>query len=560
MTAQDLIQIILSVIGGLGIFLLGMKNMSEGMQAVAGRRLRRLIHLVTNNRFVACGVGTGVTSLIQSSSVTTVMVVGMVSAGIMTLVQAIGVILGANIGTTITAWIITLKIGKYGLPILGVSAIFFLFSRNERLRYVAMMTMGLGMVFFGLELMKDGLSPLRSHPGFVEWFSKFQPVGYFGVLKCAAVGALLTAVVQSSSATIAITMGLASTGIIGYETAVALVLGENVGTTITAYLASLGATTTAKRAAYAHMAVNILGAAWITALFDPYIHFLKWMLGVDPGAVVMNMDAATYPFVEKGIATAHTMFNVVNVAIFLPFTGYLARLLERIVPERRIPEQPHLAFLDLRLVDTPAMAIEQSSREIVRMGDEVEAMITEIKPLIGGVPDDEQAIRTVFQREELLDTLQKEVVEFISHVLSGNVSRDVMEQARRQLRMADELESISDYASNLLKLRLKMHKAEMPLTEEGRAELNDLHEHVEAYVHEINQGVRQGNDGLLGKAHVDGKTITKRMKDYRSRHLDRVEKGTVSGLTSLIFTDMLNAYRRIKDHALNIAEVLSGEK
>ncbi|MHC4153204.1 MAG: Na/Pi cotransporter family protein [Planctomycetota bacterium] len=260
------IRIILSVIGGLGIFLLGMKNMSEGMQAVAGTRMRKLINAITNNRLIACGVGIAITSLIQSSSVTTVMVVGMVNAGIMNLLQAIGVILGADIGTTITGWILVLQIAKYGLPMMGFSALFYLFSKNERIRYTAMMLLGLGMVFFGLQLMKEGFYPLRNMPD---------------VLRCCLAGTIITAVVQSSSATLGITMGLVGTGVISFETGVALVLGENIGTTITACLASLGASTNAKRAALAHVIIKVIGVAWITAIFPFYINLVKSIIGAD---------------------------------------------------------------------------------------------------------------------------------------------------------------------------------------------------------------------------------------------------------------------------------------
>ena len=241
------------VVAGLGVFLLGMKYMSEGLQTIAGRRLRTMIGAATSNRFMGMAVGTGVTCLVQSSSVTTVMVVGFVNAGFMTLTQAIGVIMGANIGTTITGWIIALKIGKYGLPIMGVAALVFAFAKKDRLKFLAMAVMGVGMVFFGLELMKNGFKPIRGMEEFESWFSVFQANSYFGVLKCAAVGCILTMVVQSSSATLGITIGLASTGVIPFHTAAALVLGENIGTTITAYLASIGTTTNAKRAAYAHV-------------------------------------------------------------------------------------------------------------------------------------------------------------------------------------------------------------------------------------------------------------------------------------------------------------------
>lgn len=246
-----IVKMVFGITGGLGIFLLGMKNMSEGMQAVAGERMRKLINAVTNNRIVACGVGIAVTSLIQSSSVTSVMVLGMVNAGLMNLTQAIGVILGADIGTTITGWILVLEVARYGMPIIGLSSFFFLFSKRDSVRYTAMLILGLGMVFFGLQLMKEGFYPLREMPGFIVWFSKFTPTSYFGVLRCCIIGAMVTALIQSSSATLGITMGLVGTGVINFETAAALVLGENIGTTITACLASIGGSTNAKRTACA---------------------------------------------------------------------------------------------------------------------------------------------------------------------------------------------------------------------------------------------------------------------------------------------------------------------
>jgi phosphate:Na+ symporter len=267
MDIKLIIQIFIGTIGGLGLFLLGMKQMSEGMQAVAGEKIRKLISAITDNRLIACGVGAAITSLIQSSSVTIVMVVGMVNAGLMTLRQAIGVVLGADIGTTITAWLVALHIVDYGLPILGISALFFLFSNNDRIRFTAMITLGLGMIFFGLELMKQGFQPLHDKPEFLALFSRFEPTSYIGVIKCVLVGSLITALIQSSSATVAITITLANTQVIGFETAVALVLGENIGTTITAYLASLGATTDAKRTAFTHIIIKVIGVIIMIPLF-----------------------------------------------------------------------------------------------------------------------------------------------------------------------------------------------------------------------------------------------------------------------------------------------------
>ncbi|MHC4466861.1 MAG: Na/Pi cotransporter family protein [Planctomycetota bacterium] len=555
------IRIILSVIGGLGIFLLGMKNMSEGMQAVAGTRMRKLINAITNNRLIACGVGIAITSLIQSSSVTTVMVVGMVNAGIMNLLQAIGVILGADIGTTITGWILVLQIAKYGLPMMGFSALFYLFSKNERIRYTAMMLLGLGMVFFGLQLMKEGFYPLRNMPEFLAWFSKFQPDTYFGVLRCCLAGTIITAVVQSSSATLGITMGLVGTGVISFETGVALVLGENIGTTITACLASLGASTNAKRAALAHVIIKVIGVAWITAIFPFYINLVKSIIGADmiPTAQLVNGNS-TFIYAMRGIAISHTGFNVANVLIFLPFTNILARFLPSILPDKGYKEIPKLKFLDVRMLDAPAVGIQQSKKEIMIMSEGIIKMLDYLRTIMEKNIPDEKTEGKIFHREEVLDVIQKEIVEFLSNLLSGNVPHDVMNNGRIQLRMADEYESISDYIANILKLNLKIRKINQQMSEFSKNEILELHDRVSTYIRFINESVKEENKEILSKANTKGDAITHFIKECRTKHLQRVGTEYTSPLKSLIFTDMLNSYRRIKDHALNIAETLAGEK
>ena len=302
------LNIIFNVIGGLGIFLYGMENMSGGMQKLAGKRLKKILAALTTNRIMAVLIGIFVTMLVQSSSVSTVMTIGFVNASLLTLKQALGVILGANIGTTVTGWLLVLNIGKYGLPITGAAAIAYVFFRSDKARTRSLTVMGLGLIFLGLDLMSNGLKPIRSMPEFIELFKLFNADTYFGAVKVACIGALITGIVQSSAATLGITITLAVQGLIDYPTAVALVLGENVGTTITAFLASLGATTNAKRAAYAHTIINMLGVIWVTSIFPFYIKFLGHIVDVENN-------------ITFGIATAHTMFNVLNVFLFIPFTG-----------------------------------------------------------------------------------------------------------------------------------------------------------------------------------------------------------------------------------------------
>ena len=559
------LDMIFKIVGGLAIFLLGMKNMSEGMQAVAGDGLRRMINAVTNNRFKACGMGALVTSIVQSSSVTTVMVVGFVSAGLMTLTPAIGVIMGANVGTTITAWLLVLHIGKWGLPILGIAAFFYLFSKGERLRYIGMAVMGVGMVFFGLEMMKSGLKPMRTMQSFIDMFSHFDATaGYFGILKCAMVGCVLTFVVQSSSATVGITMGLASNGIISFETAAALVLGENVGTTITALLASIGRSTDAKRAAYSHTIFNILGVIWITTVFYAYLKLVTSVLGHDPNMVVEVMGAngaeVTYPYIERGIAFVHSGFNIANTLFFLPFVPLLAKLVIKLAPDKKDDEISHLAYLDTSMIDSPVLAIQESHNQIVRMGDHASEMMTMLKTAITSKDIDEDLTRKIFHREEILDEVQKEVTEFLGHMFAGNMTADLVESCRMQLRMADEYESISDYVATILKLHLKSKKTGVRFTEEGWRDMLSLHDKTADYIELVNACVEEERSEGLTKARVNGDAITFDMKEARDRHLDRLAHKQTDPLASLIFIDMLNAYRRVKDHGLNIAEAVAGEK
>ena len=554
----DYWHLVLTVVGGLGIFLLGMKNMSEGLQAVAGAGLRRMIGAVTENRILAIAVGTGVTMLIQSSSITTVMVVGFVNSGFMTLAQAIGVVMGANIGTTITGWILVLKIGKYGLPILGFAAFVYLFSRRDRIRYVALAVMGLGMVFFGLELMKNGFAIVKNLPAFEAWFEQFSATTYLGVLKCAAVGCVLTFIVQSSSATLGITISLAVTGVIPFETGAALVLGENIGTTITAFLASFGATINAKRAAYFHMLFNMIGVGWVTLIFIPlYMPLIRWLIGTVPDP---ELGTPVVRDVTEAIALTHTMFNITNTVIFIPFVRVFATLLERCVPERVVRERPHLTSLDVRMLETSVIAIEQSRIEVLRMAHGCKEMTDWMKDLLTQEIADEKTVQKAFHREEILDTIQDEVVAFMAHLLAGNVPLDVTEEARRQLRMADEYESVSDYLIAVLKSHLKLQQGGLRFPETDAEDMLGLHEMVADYLVMINEGLERRQVDVITAAKSQGEAITRRSKELRGRFLSRMSEQKLEPQVIVAFNAQLNAYRRVREHLLNVAEAIAGEK
>jgi len=547
MTTEIALQIFFGVIGGLGLFLFGMKQMSEGMQAVAGAKLRSLISKVTDNRFTACGVGIAVTGLVQSSSITTVMVVGMVNASLMTLQQAAGVIMGTNIGTTVTAWLIALHIADYGLPLLGVAALTFLFAKSQKVKYTAMILLGLGMVFFGLELMKDGLKPLRSLPEFVKMMSAFDPGTFIGLIKCVFVGALLTAIVQSSSATVAITITLAATQVISYDTAVALVLGENIGTTITAFLSSLGTNTNAKRTAIAHVFFNIAGVTLMLPLFHIYLSFLK----------------ATFPEtlpVASRIAFAHSFFNIFVVMMLLPFIKQFTKLVIAVVPDRQIKEKRHLTYLDVRMFDTPALAVQQSYHEIMQMGDGVNKMMDWFRNVLENPEVDDSLQQKIFEREKIFDIIQKEIVEFIGKIMTGVVSLNATAETRKQLRITDEYESISDDIVALLKLRCRLRNSGLVFSKQGLNDIFKLHDTVSTFLKMIGEAVTLHNAEILTTAEMRGDEIKHLIKDVRSTHLGELENKEIDPLSSLVYMDLLNAYRRIRDHAFNIAEALAGEK
>ncbi len=564
MNSKMVFDMVFHLIGGLGIFLFGMKSMSDGLQAIAGGTLRRLIALVTNNRVMAVIAGIGVTCLVQSSSITTVMAVGFVNSGFMMLNQAMGVILGANIGTTVTGWILVLKVGKYGLPILGIGIFFYLFSKNEKIKYIALTVLGIGMIFFGLELMKNGFKPLRGMEEFRNWFLAFNSDTYLGVLKTAAVGCLLTVIVQSSSATLGITIGLAQTGLIGFETAAALVLGENIGTTITAYLSSIGASTNAKRAAYFHVLFNVIGVFIITALFSFYLPVVRWIMtlsGVpDISLMVMKDGVETYPYITSGIATVHTIFNVANTLIFFPFLPAIATFLNRIVKEKTPKKKRLLTNLDFQMYESSFAAVEQSRFEIEKLSLQTQSMFETLEVFLEGGKNRRKAADEIFERENMIDEIQKEITEFLTHAKGHNLGHDLNMECTRYLLLADEFESISDYIMAIVKLYLRLEEHELEFTTDQKQALEKIHKRVKAfYAHssEVNQ-IGDLKD-FYQKTMIIRDGIINEIKTFRREHWEFLSKKPGDPLLGTTFTDLLVSYRKINSHIGHMVETYVDE-
>ncbi|MDH6456601.1 phosphate:Na+ symporter [Fusobacterium sp. PH5-7] len=538
------LDIIFNVLGGLGIFLYGMDNMSSGMQKLAGQRLKKILALLTTNRVMAILMGMGVTMLVQSSSVSTVMTIGFVNASLLTLKQALGVIFGANIGTTITGWILVLNIGKYGLPIVGAGAIFYMFLKGDRAKTKALTFMGLGMIFLGLQLMSNGLKPVRSMPEFVSMFHMFSADTYFGVVKVAAIGALITAIVQSSSATLGITITLAVQGLIDYPTAVALVLGENVGTTITAILATLNANVNAKRAAYAHTIINTLGVIWVTAVFPYYLKFLS-----NFGSPETNMTMA--------IATAHTMFNVVNVLIFTPFIGVMADLLTKIVKDDG-KKDDRVTKIDFLMLKTPSVVVGQTKTEILTMGKYIEEMFGTLDNIyVNNEFITEEKVAQMRKIEDDLDLFQKEITDANFVILNKNITDKMKMDTRNNLEVCDEYETISDYLMRVTNSLKKLQDNSISLTDEEKSTLKEFNEDTRELFRNVNTAYALKNRDILMKAITKANKITEKYRKAKQVHLqDGGQENPIAMLTTS-YMDILNHYRRVRDHIFNIIEVYS---
>ena len=559
-------SILINTAGGLGIFLLGMNQLSEGLQAIAGKRLRSIVATVTSNRFAGITTGAVVTGIVQSSSVVTVMVVGLVTAGLMTLRQAVNVIVGSNIGSTATAWIVALmptKLGDQSMIIIAGASLFYLFSKREKVRYVALAFLGIGLVFFGLELMSKGLSPLRTDPGFIEWFRMFQADCAWGVMKCIVVGTIVTGIIQSSAAAAAISLSLAYNGVISFETGSALVFGMNIGTTVTAWLAALAAPTEARRAALAHTLFNCIGVILLAPLFLPVFVPLLHHLFPAMTTPVSSAAGTVYPHITAPIAIVHTGFNIINTCLFLPFLGYFTALVRKLVPGQNVVEQPHLTILDAQL-QAPALAVEQAHREVDLMAASALQMLTDFRIVLSGASRQDLE-RNIVETEDRLDTVQHEVSTFLGRVMAAHLPTDDAYRARMLLRTADEYESVSDEVRALLGMFQRMRKNGMSLSAEGKAEMLSLHDLCACFADKVTEAFRKGKASaldVLTHMHSDSAEISQLIKDIRAAQLQRLSdhKPHAETIKIVCLMDMLNVYRRIKEDCLNIGEAMLDER
>jgi len=549
-------DLIFNLVGGLGLFLFGMKAMSEALQVVAGDRLRRVIGKATRNRFFGLGTGLVATMIVQSSSVTTVMVVSFVNAGLMNLTQAAPVVLGANIGTTITGWILVLELHNSALMFLGVGVFLQFFAPRESVRFSGQFAAGFGMVFFGLSLMKAGFAPLKDLPEFAEWTARFGGETILGLIGSVMTGTLLTVLVQSSSVMLGITIALATVGLLSFQGAAALVLGENIGTTVTAQLAALSGTTDARRTAMFHTTVNVVGVLVMLLLFPFWLDLVDFVTPGDPNLV----DAeGKKPFITEHIAVAHTSFNIAMALIALPLLRPIMGLASLITPGAA-KDQTHLRFLHSSMVESPTLALEQGRLELLHMAGVGADALRLTKELYAQDPGEGSELRErILKKERVTDAIQHEITLFMSRAMAGVLTTAQTEEIRSIIRIASEIESIADYCERLANYRRRMQRMDVKMTPDAAATLNEYLAQTAAFYDEIIDRGARGETSWMTPIQAKGRILLETADRLRDENLARLAMQRCDPNAGIFFNDMLVAMRRIRNHSVNIAEAFQGK-
>lgn len=531
---------VLALLGGLALFLYGMQMMSTGLEAAAGNRMKSILEKLTSNRVKGVLVGAAITAVIQSSSATTVMVVGFVNSGLMTLKQAVWVIMGANIGTTITGQLIALDIGAIAplFAIAGVGAIMFI--KSEKVHHISSIFAGLGILFMGMDMMGAAMSPLKESEAFISLMTKFDnPL--LGIL----VGALFTAVIQSSSASVGILQALASTGMIPLSSAVFVLFGQNIGTCITAVLASIGMKVNAKRTTVIHLLFNIIGTVLFTVicLVTPYVTWIEAMTPGDPVAQIAN---------------AHTVFNIVTTLLLLPFGTHMANIAVRILPDSKKADDEDLRLKYIRPFESSyaighsAVAVSQVRDEVNRMRDMVAKNISDSFDSL--VQYDEKLRKKVSEREEYIDFLNKGISEYIVSLMASEMNMSDSRKINGYYAIISNLERIGDHAVNLAEYGDDMRKWEIDFSDTVKEELNEMKAQCIAALDNLKEVTSENVERILSQAVIiEQKTDDMRDK-YFKKKMQRLKKGKCKPQSGIVFSEILTDFERMGDHALNIAQ------
>lgn len=548
---------ILTLVGALGMFLYGMNMMSTGLQKAAGNGLRTLLGRMTSNPFKGVLTGLGVTAVIQSSSATTVMVVGFVSAGLLSLSQAIGVIMGANIGTTLTAWIIALfgfkaDISVLAVPLMALGFILSL-SKKDRLRNISELVIGFSLLFLGLSLMKSSVPDLRDTPQALAFIADWSGHGFASVLLFLAFGTIMTLILQSSSATVALTLIMLDMGWIQFDMAAAMVLGENIGTTITANVAASIGSVDARRAALAHTVFNIFGVVWVLSIFHPFVRFIQWIVGS------LGVDDATATI--YGISMLHTVFNLANTLIMIWFTEQIGRLVKFVIPEKAQQEdlvEGRLTYIDRGLISTPELALAESSKEIVHFSMIMKNALEYLTEAISCSDNEERFMtfrKKLVRYEEISDSIEYEIVRFLNDLGRNHLSSDSKALVRSQIRICGELESLGDSGESISRSLMHMFAYGRRLSIDHAAKLGKMIGFLsQAYEDMIWNLENTGKIKDIRNAEIDEAAINAFRDECREFELKSIESKGDDYFETVFYLNILEGMERMGDHVINISQ------
>ena len=545
---MHIIVIILEVIGSLGLFLYGMKVMSDGIQKAAGEKLQSILNHITSNRFVAVFTGFAITAIIQSSSATTVMVVSFVNAGLLNLTQSIGVIMGANIGTTITGWIVSIlgfkfKIAEIAIPIIGIGLPLF-FSKNRDRKNWGEFLIGFGLLFIGLSYLKKSVP--SNNQALIDFIAPYTDLGFGSVILFVLFGAIITIIVHSSSASMAIVLTMAASGLVKLDVAAAMIMGSNIGTTIDAFLASIGATINAKRAARVHILFNIFGVLVILVFFRPFLALIERIV---PGDEITTT-----------LAMFHTIFNITNTAVFIGFVPQIARFVEKLVPGKIAFEDStvyKLEYITSTIQDTPELNLLNAQKEIVHMTELVENMFTKYLTIFQNpdkkMGDDVESLRKM---EDYSDQMQEQITAYLLECTKENLNEEGRNNASAMIRIVSELESIGDSCFSLIMLTVKKYKKNIPLHDNA---INEIVQYSEL-VSEFLQFIKGHLNAHLSKKNFEkAHELEDKIDDYRNRLRKKARNQIAEGADvkgELLYIDIVRHIERMGDYCLNIAQTL----
>ena len=535
-------DIAIGIMGGLGLFLYGMNLMGDGLQKSAGSKLKRIIELLTSNVIMGVLVGMVVTMVIQSSSATTVMVVGFVNAGIMSLTQAIGVIMGANIGTTITAQLVSLDVDFLAPVALGIGIVIYMFSNKPKHKNIAEILIGFGILFTGMDFMKEAVKPLAGYQGFTDMLLSFGHHPILGVL----MGFAITAIVQSSSASMGMLIALASQGLIPITAALPILYGENIGTCVTSLISSIGASRNARRAAIMHLTFNVLGSMiFMFILSKPIVAIVT---AIDP------TDAA------RQIANAHTLFNILNVIVLLPFNKLIVKLALKLVPETKGEQDDDdkvVKYIDDRMIETQSIALANIVKETLRMGEKSKESLN--AAMDGIVDKSKEKIELSFKREKLINELQKSILNYLLKLSKASLNEDSRETVDALFNTVNDIERIGDHAENIAELAKDIVDLEISFSDVGIGELKDMYNKVVSTYTYALEAMRTSNVELACKVIKMEEQVDMMEKSCRANHMNRLNSSSCSIESGVIYLDIISNLERVSDHAVNIAQqVIAG--